>query len=205
MGVIKGLGESDSDDDDATKWIERQKKKSKEKEEAERRAKAMEQLDEEFGVGDIVDEGLKSKRQQEYSGRNLKGLRVEHSSEAFNARETVLTLKDQDILDDGYEDILVNVNIVDDEKTKKSLENIKAGKEGYQAYGTEEVDELTGEVKKKNLLYQYNEEIDGEKKDSFTLESKGSFNQEENKARELAKIRHKLKLGAVQTLETPEL
>ena len=93
LQVIKGLGESDSDDDDASKWIERQKKKTKEKEEAEKRAKAMEQLDEEFGVGDIVDEGLKSKRQQEYSGRNLKGLRVEHSSEAFNARETVLTLK----------------------------------------------------------------------------------------------------------------
>ena len=85
--------ESDSEDDDASKWIERQKKKAKEKEEAEKRAKAMEQLDEEFGVGDIVEEGLKNKRQQAYSGKNLKGLRVEHSSEAFQERETVLTLK----------------------------------------------------------------------------------------------------------------
>ena len=91
--AVKGLGESDSEDDDASKWIERQKKKAKEKEEAEKRAKAMEQLDEEFGVGDIVEEGLKNKRQQAYSGKNLKGLRVEHSSEAFQERETVLTLK----------------------------------------------------------------------------------------------------------------
>jgi len=204
LQVIKGLGESDSDDDDASKWIERQKKKTKEKEEAEKRAKAMEQLDEEFGVGDIVDEGLKSKRQQEYSGRNLKGLRVEHSSEAFNARETVLTLKDQDILDDGYEDVLVNVNIIDDERTKKSLENIKAGKEGYQAYGTEEVDEMTGETKKKELLYQYNEEIDGVKKDSFTLEGGGEFNEAESKERELAKIRQKLKLHNTVSLHTSE-
>ena len=53
----------------------------------------MEKLDEEFGVGDIVDEDLSKKRQQQYSSRNLKGIRVEHDSEAFNEKETVLTLK----------------------------------------------------------------------------------------------------------------
>ena len=93
LSVVKGLGESDSEDDDASKWIERQKKKSKLKEEAEKRAKAMEQLDEEFGVGDIVDEDIKRKNQSAYTGKNLTGLRVEHSSEAFNEKETVLTLK----------------------------------------------------------------------------------------------------------------
>ena len=91
--VVKGLGESDSEDDDASKWIERQKNKTKLKEEAEKRAKAMEQLDEEFGVGDIVEEGIKSKRQQEYTGSSLKGLRVEHSAEEFKESTTVLTLK----------------------------------------------------------------------------------------------------------------
>ena len=65
----------------------------REKEEAEKRAKAMEELDEEFGVGDIVESNLKDKRQKEYSQKNLKGIRVEHSSEAFGARDTVLTLK----------------------------------------------------------------------------------------------------------------
>ena len=48
---------------------------------------------------------------------------------------SVLTYKlfrDADILSDKYEDVLVNVNIVDDERHAKSLANIKAGKEGYQ-------------------------------------------------------------------------
>merc|ERR1712115_86599 len=148
----------------------------------------------EIGVGDIVDQEIQKKKQSQYSGKQLSGMRVEHSSEAFQEKETILTLKDQDILDDGYEDVLVNVNIIDDERTKKSLENIKAGKEGYQAYGTEEVDEVTGETKKKNLLYQYNEEIDGAKKDSFTLEGDGEYSEAQSRERELAKIRTKLKL-----------
>ena len=113
--------------------------------------------------------------------------------------------RDQDILDDGYEDVLVNVNIADDERTKKSLQNIKDGKEGYNAYGSEEVDELTGETKKKGLLYQYNEELDGVKKDSFTLETEGQYSEEQNKERELAKIRTKLKLQNAISLDTPEL
>ena len=43
-----------------------------------------------------------------------------------------VVFRDQDILSDKYEDVLVNVNIIDNERTKKSLANIKAGKEGYQ-------------------------------------------------------------------------
>ena len=40
--------------------------------------------------------------------------------------------RDQDILSDKYEDVLVNVNIIDNERVKKNMENIRAGKEGYQ-------------------------------------------------------------------------
>ena len=93
LAVVKGLGESDSDDDDAGKWVERQKKKVKEKEEAEKRAKAMAELDEEFGVQDIVEEGMKNKQQEEYTSKNLKGMRVEHKAEAFGEADTVLTLQ----------------------------------------------------------------------------------------------------------------
>ena len=67
------------------------------------------------------------------------------------------------------------------------------------------MDELTGETKKKGLLYQYNEELDGVKKDSFTLESEGQYSEEQNKERELAKIRAKLKLQNAISLDTPEL
>merc|ERR1711892_153049 len=161
LAFVKGLGDSDSEDDAAEKWVERQKKKVKEKEEAEKRAKVMEELDQEFGVQEIVEEGLKEKQQKEYSGNDLKGMRVEHSAEAFGETTTVLTLQDADILSDKYEDVLVNVNIEDDERHKKSMANIKAGKLGYQAYDQEEVDELTGEVTKKDLLYQYQEELEG--------------------------------------------
>ena len=67
------------------------------------------------------------------------------------------------------------------------------------------MDELTGETKKKGLLYQYNEELDGVKKDSFTLETEGQYSEEQNKERELAKIRTKLKLQNAISLETPDL
>ena len=85
------------------------------------------------------------------------------------------------------------------------MENIKAGKEGYQAYGTEEIDEVTGETKKKNLLYQYNEELEGVKKDSFTLEGEGEYSEAQSKERELAKVRMKLKLQNAISLQTPDL
>ena len=106
---------------------------------------------------------------------------------------------------DKYEDVLVNVNIVDDERTKKSLENIKAGKQGYQAYASEEVDEFTGETTKKDLLYQYKEELEGEKKESFTLEAGGEYSEEANREKELARIRHKLKLQNTVSLTGPAL
>jgi len=203
LAAVRGLADSDSDDD-AENWIQKQKSKAQAKEEAEKRAKMMSELDDEFGVGDLVSEKLTADKAQSYTSKNLRGLRVEHSTDHFGEADTVLTLKDADILDEKYEDVLVNVNIVDSERTKKSLDNIKSYA-GYQAYDQEEVDDVTGMVKRKDLLYQYNEEIDGEKKDSFTLEKAGEFNPEQDKAKELAKIRHKLKLGAVQTLETPEL
>jgi len=205
LSVVKGLGDSESDDDDAGKWVERQKKKVKEKEEAEKRAKAMEELDQEFGVQEIVEEGMKAKQQQEYSNKQLKGMRVEHSAEAFGESTTVLTLQDQDILSDKYEDVLVNVNIVDQERTTKSLANIRAGKEGYQAYNQEEVDQVTGEVTRKELLYQYQEELEGVKKDGFTLEGEGEFSEAVSRERELAKIRQKLREKNAVSLEMPAL
>ena len=40
--------------------------------------------------------------------------------------------------------MLVNVNIMDTERTKKNFENIKS-QAGYQAYDNEIVDDLTGQ------------------------------------------------------------
>jgi len=204
LSSVRGLGDDDSDDD-AANWVKRQKQKTKEKEEAAKKEKMLMELDDEFGVGDIVTESLKEKSKKEYKARDLAGLRVEHAAEDIKSgKETVLILQDGDILGEDYENVLVNVNIVDDERTKKSLQNIKDGKAGYKAYDNEIVDELTGDVQKKQLLYQYNEEIEGQKKDSFKIDEDGEYNEEVSRARELAKIRHKLKLESVQSLSMPE-
>ena len=48
----------------------------KAKEAAEKRAKELEELDNEFGVEALVSSSLKEDRQTEYDRKNLKGLKV---------------------------------------------------------------------------------------------------------------------------------
>merc|ERR1719447_322652 len=62
---------------------------------------------------------------------------------------------------------------------------------------------MTGEVQKKELLYQYKESLEGEKKESFTLEAEGEYSEEVKRERELAKIRYKLKLQNTTSLDMP--
>lgn len=38
----------------------------------------LDQLDEEFGIGNLVKEEVQSERHKAYSARDLRGLRVEH-------------------------------------------------------------------------------------------------------------------------------
>ena len=83
-------------------------------------------------------------------------------------KEVVLTLKDQNILQEEG-DVLVNVNLLDVEHYKKNNE-IKKQRPGYQPYD-EEIDEL-GLPKPKLLLAKYDIEIEGEKHDSFVLGKK---------------------------------
>ena len=55
--TISSLG-ADDGVDDTKKWLQSQKKKEKEKKAAEKRAKMLEELDDEFGVGNIVKEDV---------------------------------------------------------------------------------------------------------------------------------------------------
>ena len=57
-------------------------------------------------------------------------------------------------VDEKYEDVLVNVNILDTEHTKKNFENIKS-RAGYQAYDSENVDEVTGDYKFSMVYVMY--------------------------------------------------
>ena len=204
---VKKLGESDSEDDGkASNWIEKQKRAAKEKAAAEKRAKMLEDLDDQFGVNSLVKEDTAQDKNRQYGRNNLSGLKVEHSAESFQSGQSmILTLKDADILDNEATDTLVNVNKVDDEKAKKKIDDAKKSKTGYNAYDDEEIDPLTGEVRKKTMLNKYDEEIDGHKKDTFTIGSGGDYNEEEQIKKRKEEIKAKLAAKNVISLESAPL
>jgi U4/U6.U5 tri-snRNP-associated protein 1 len=137
LSKTKSIGNDldEEDVDSAQAWL----KKLKQKEEANKKAKMLEEMDEQFGISDIIDEDSKKKTKannKNYTANSLKGLKVEHDESAFQeGKEIILTLKDRNILktdggeldldDDEEADVLVNVNIVDDEKAAKNVENKK--------------------------------------------------------------------------------
>ena len=97
------------------------------------------------GGYDEKEERAEESKKESYSSHNLAGLTIEHKEDRFQeGRDVVLTLKDTRILDDG-EDVLVNVNMIDDERGLRNIE-IKKNLPGYQPY-EEEFDEY-GNVRK---------------------------------------------------------
>uniref|UniRef100_A0ABM5F3C3 U4/U6.U5 tri-snRNP-associated protein 1 n=1 Tax=Pogona vitticeps TaxID=103695 RepID=A0ABM5F3C3_9SAUR len=203
LGKIKTLGEDDPWLDDTAAWIERSRKLQQEKDMAEKRAKLLEEMDQEFGVSSLVEEEFgQQKKQVGYSARDLKGLTVEHTIDSFQEGQTViLTLKDKGVLEEEGGDVLVNVNIVDQEKAKKNVE-LRKKKPDYKPYEEEEsVDDMVM-FKHKTILSKYDEEIEGEKKKSFKLDSVGMA--DGSWERELQQIRETLRHRA-QTLELPEM
>lgn len=195
---VKGLGESDSEDD-ASKWVEKSRKLQEEKDQANKRAKMLEEMDAEFGIGALVEEEFLHAKQRTYGMRDLKGLAVGHSTASFKEGEMViLTLKDQGVLEEG-EDVLVNVNFIDDEKANKNVEN-KKKKPEYEAYEEPEFDEF-GILKKRTMLSKYDEELDGPKKKAFKIGGGSGMDKE----KELELIRMKLKQKQGVTLEMPAL
>lgn len=192
---VKGLGEEDDPVlDSAAAWVAQSRKSENEKKLAAKRAAELDAMDEEFGVSKIMSRGiLKKGKSDEYSSKNLEGLRVEHKGSSLDEGESViLTLKDKEILDEDDEDVLYNVNIEDNEKAKENLRN-KTKRPGYQAY--DEVDEETGDLKIRTVLDKYDEEIDGKKKESFRLGGGGEADLEgEN---QMEKVRAILKAQQV--------
>uniref|UniRef100_A0A8C7SXM8 U4/U6.U5 tri-snRNP-associated protein 1 n=1 Tax=Oncorhynchus mykiss TaxID=8022 RepID=A0A8C7SXM8_ONCMY len=189
LGKVKTLAEGDWLDDTVA-WVERSRKMAKEKELAEKRAKLLQEMDEEFGVSNLVDEEFGQTKKAAYSSRDLKGLTVQHRMESFNEGETViLTLQDQGVLEEEG-DVLVNVGLVDKEKAEKNVE-LKKKKPDYKAYEEDESVDDMATFKPRTVLGKYDEEIDGEKKKSFQL-SKGGCAEGERE-RELQAIRETLR------------
>nr|XP_019547252.2 U4/U6.U5 tri-snRNP-associated protein 1 isoform X1 [Aedes albopictus] len=198
---VQTLGE-DEEMDDLKSWAIRTRDKHRLKQEAEQRAKLLDQLDEEFGVGDLVDQEVRESRREAYKDRDLRGLRVEHDVESFTeGRHVILTLKDADVLDEEAGDTLVNVNMVDDERYKKNVENRKQNPNsyGYDVYSQDDVDEF-GMPKERDVLGKYNEEIGGQKKSSFTIGSNAEH--EAFEKRKQMEIRAKLQNKKLEALDT---
>ncbi|KAM8879240.1 U4/U6.U5 tri-snRNP-associated protein 1 [Spinachia spinachia] len=200
LGKVKTIAEEDWLDDTAA-WVERSRKMAKEKEMADKRAKLLEEMDEEFGVSSLVEEEFAHKKKESYTAQDLKGLKVQHKVDSFNEGQTViLTLQDKGVLEEE-EDVLVNVGLVDKEKADKNVE-LKKKKPDYKPYDEEEnVDDMVT-VKPHVVLSKYDEEIEGEKKKSFRLNTGGFADGE--REREIQAMREALRNQA-QSLEMPAL
>ncbi|CAG2063568.1 unnamed protein product, partial [Timema podura] len=202
LSKVKPLAESDSDEDTRA-WVAKNRKISAERLQAEKRAKMLDQLDAEFGVGDLVEDEMRDLRRTAYTHRDLQGLQVHHDLNNFHEGKTVvLTLKDQGVLDED-DDVLVNVNMLDDDRYRKNNEirRKKPNLHGYDVYQDSEFDEY-GNVQDKGVLAKYDEEIDGHKTKMFTI---GENAVEEQRQRTLAAVRQKLNNKVVVSLDTPPL
>nr|XP_046917519.1 U4/U6.U5 tri-snRNP-associated protein 1-like [Dermatophagoides farinae] len=108
-----------------------------------------------------------------YTSSDLKGLAIGHKADSIQeGKQIVLTLRDKDVLDE-QEDVLENVNIVDDERAAKNVDNRKKRPE-YRPYDDDEFDMQQEQFlasKKQSLLGKYDEEIDGPKNEMFRIGS----------------------------------
>ncbi|KAJ8267152.1 hypothetical protein GJAV_G00139110 [Gymnothorax javanicus] len=201
LGKVKTLAEDELWLDDTAAWVERSRKLAKEREMAEKRAKLLEEMDEEFGVSNLVEQEFGHGSKEAYGSSDLKGLTVQHKMDSFREGETViLTLQDKGVLEEE-EDVLVNVGLVDREKAEKNVE-LKKKKPDYKPYEEDEsVDDMVT-FKPRTVLSKYDEEIDGEKKKSFRLGTGGRA--DGDRERELQAIRETLHNQA-QSLELPAL
>ncbi|XP_071832994.1 U4/U6.U5 tri-snRNP-associated protein 1-like [Apostichopus japonicus] len=198
---VKTLAEDDDPElEDASAWVKKSRQSQKEREKAEKQEKLLQEMDEEFGISDLLDDELKREKSEAYSAKDMAGIKVEHDTKDFrDGSKVILTLKDADVLnDDG--DVLVNYNMLDFEKAKKNTE-LKKKMPGYVAYDDTEEDEF-GVIRPKALLSKYDEEIDGERKKSFLLDKYGAVDTRAD--RMTVNIKDSLKAQAI-SLETGPL
>ena len=188
MVQIKGLGESDEEVDDLSRWVSTSRQKQKSKDDADKRAKLLEEMDAEFGVGNLIEQDTRDLKRDVYNKNHLKGLRVEHDTENFQEGKTIiLTLKDQDVLNED-DDALINVNLIDDERYKKNVENKKQNPQhyGYDVYADEILDEF-GQPTSRPILKKYDDEIDADnRKKTFTIGE--NLDEEKEKKRKLLEV-----------------
>jgi U4/U6.U5 tri-snRNP-associated protein 1 len=106
-------------------------------------------------------------------------------------------LKDQAVLTEE-DDVLINVNMIDNERYKKNV-LIKSKKPGYNAYDECHYDEYGMPLN--TVLEKYDEEIDGEKRQSFAI---GLVDAKSIKERQAAIIKSRLANKRLESLELAE-
>lgn len=198
LARIKTLGESDSDDD-PSKWVEKNRRIQEEKKKAAHRAQMLDDMDEEMDHA-----ASRQTKKRSYKEKDLKGLKVGHDIESFTEdRHVILTLKDQDVLDEEGGDTLVNVNMIENERYKKNVEVRKQNPltYGYDVY--EEQYDQFGNFLQRGVLGKYDDEIEANKRTTFTLgESRELLHEQQRKAME---IRAKLQNKTLESLNTEPL
>lgn len=151
---LKGttLGDPDGDTEDTLKWIKKAKKRDKEL--AAKRQQELENLDRAF-QGD------------EYTEKDLVGLKVSHDFEDLGEGDArILTLKDSRILD-NEEDELQNVEMAEEERTRKNNE-LKIKRRDYTGYDDDEFGDGKAGMKR-SILAKYDEDIEGPRESDFRL------------------------------------
>ncbi|KAG5335831.1 SNUT1 protein, partial [Acromyrmex heyeri] len=140
----------------------------------------------------------KEKRQIEANLSKMKSLgEIDSDDDSQEGKTVILTLKDQEVLNEN-DDLLVNVNMIDNERYKRSVLN-KIKKPTYDPYADENFDEYG--FPKNKILEKYDEEIDGEKKDNFML---GANNAIEFKRRQIETVKQRLANKKLETLQMAE-
>lgn len=173
------LGDADGDLDTKS-WLMQSKKRTK-KIEKERARKLAEELEERERAAAA-----------EYTAADLAGIKVGHAVNDFEGGEDhILTLKDAAVDDDEEGDELEDVNLVDKERTKEKLE-LKKNKPVYDPT-----------AENQGILSHYDEEIEGKKRKRFTLDAKGSTEEEREAKRQ--EVSERLKRGAISLDLEPEV
>ncbi|VDP79044.1 unnamed protein product [Echinostoma caproni] len=108
---------------------------------------------------------------------------------------------DDAILEDDDADVLINVNLVDEEKAELNRENLRKAA-GLAGIADQEDEDVLLGLRQKEILSKYDNEINGVRKDEFTLGETGVYNPETE--RMLRQLQEEMRAGK-QSLPDTEL
>ncbi|KAJ4297919.1 hypothetical protein N0V90_005818 [Kalmusia sp. IMI 367209] len=147
----KGLADAAEEEDDMA-WLKGSKKRQKKIAKAEQMQKELEERE------------RQAREALQYTEADLAGVRVGHEVDQFeDGEDQVLVLKDTAVDAEDKEDELEAVALKEKERLQEKIDS----KKRKRAYDPND------ETGQKSILAQYDEEIDGKKRNAFTLDGQG--------------------------------